>query len=393
MTHLLYVLIVGTSDVDGRLDLMQSIRDDFHLSAAGTAAHLRAVFQQAGFVYDIYPLARRVSPLTDLRTVVSLARLFRRRRPDLVHAFDTKPCVFARIAAWLARVPVIAGTLPGLGALYADEQVSTRMVRALYEQLQRLASHRSDLTIFQNHHDARQFIARGIVPESRFTVIPGSGVRTDLFDPATIPQSERARVRAELGIAHDALAVTMIARVIRAKGVLEFAAAAQAVRARRPGVAFLLVGPADDDSVDRLTPAEQAQLAQTVTWAGARKDIPAVLAASDVFALPSFYREGIPRALLEAASMGLPLITTDSPGCNEAVGHEVNGFLIPPHDPAALAQAILRLADDPDMRRRFGQASRQRAVACFDLAKIADETRSVYKELLARKGLLPGGDA
>ena len=386
------LILVGGPDVDSRIDLMHHLEQDFSVFAVGSEPALEARFSQAGFGYRHYHLARRVHPVADVVALAELRGIFRQERPDIVHAFDTKPCVFVRLAARLARVPVVIGTLPGLGSLYVDNGLATRAVRAIYERLQRLASYSSDLTIFQNCQDAREFVARSIVPETKVAVIPGSGVRTGRFSPVRVSQSERERVRTELGISPNALLVTMVSRLIRSKGVIEFAAAAQVVRERYPQAAFLLVGPSDQQSVDRLTPQELAQLAQNVTWAGAREDIPAVLATSDVFVLPSFYREGIPRVLLEAASMGLPIVTTDSPGCREAVEDGVNGFLVPPRDPDALARAILRLIEEPELRRRFGQASRQRAVERFDLAKIAEQTRSIYQDLLARKGLLSAGN-
>ena len=155
-------------------------------------------------------------------------------------------------------------------------------------------------------------------------------------------------MRASLGIPPDAPLVTMVARVIRSKGVEDFVAAAQQVRLRQPATHFLLVGPADKDSVDSFRLDELAEFGRIVHWPGARRDIPCVLAASDLFVLPSYLREGIPRVLLEAASMGLPLVTTDSPGCNDVVADGVNGFLTPLRDPAALSQAIQRLLDhDP----------------------------------------------
>jgi N,N'-diacetylbacillosaminyl-diphospho-undecaprenol alpha-1,3-N-acetylgalactosaminyltransferase len=288
----------------------------------------------------------------------------------------------------LAGVPIVIGTLPGLGSLYADNDLTTRMVRALYEPLQKLACHVSELTTFQNSEDAQLFVSQGIVPAHKAMVIPGSGVPTDHFDPMTFPESDRDRIRSELNIPPEALLVTMVSRLIRTKGVLEFAKAAQIVREQCPRSEFLLVGPSDGDSPDPLTPVEIAALSQAVTWAGERRDIPAVFAASDIAVLPSSYREGIPRVLLEAASMGLPLVTTDSPGCNEVVEDGLNGFLVPGRDPEALAQAIIRLIESPGLRRRFGKESRLRAVERFDLSKVADQTRSVYLDLLARKGLL-----
>src|SRR5205823_2793002 len=137
--------------------------------------------------------------------------------------------------------------------------------------------------------------------------------------------------------------VTMIARVIRSKGVEEFVAAARAVRKRLPQAHFLLVGPADRDSVDSFRPEELDEIGRVVRWPGPRRDVPRVLAASDLFVLPTYLREGIPRVLLEAASMGLPLVTTDAPGCNDVVEEGVNGRLVPPRDPEALAAAVVNL--------------------------------------------------
>ena len=387
------VALVGSSDVDSRIDLMFHLSRDFHVFAIGSEPALGERFAQAGFRYRHYRLARRVNPVADILALAGLFRIFEQECPHIVHTFDTKPCVLARLAARLAGVPVVMGTLPGLGSLYVDHDITTRTIRTIYEKLQKLACHLSDLTIFQNHEDVQQFVARGIVPASKLTVIPGSGVRTDLFDPEKVSQSERERARVKLDIPSDALLVTMVSRLIRSKGILEFAEAARMVKYHHDKVHFLLVGPDDRDSVDRLGPNELEGLSQSVTWLGERRDVPIILALTDVFALPSFYREGIPRVLLEAASMGLPIVTTDSPGCSEAVEHGVNGFLVPARDPDALAQAIMRLIEDPEMRERFGRESRQRAVARFDLSTIAGQLRSIYRDLLSHKGLLPAAEA
>lgn len=142
-----------------------------------------------------------------------------------------------------------------------------------------------------------------------------------------------------------------------------------------------------------LTPEQVTQLKQSGIWQGPRQDIQNVLALSDIFVYPSFYREGIPRALLEAASMGLPIVTVDSPGCREVVEPGKNGYIVPTRDSDALAHAIQRLIDDPDIRHRFGRESRIRVLECFDLPRIAEQTSSIYKDLLSRNGLLPGGEA
>jgi glycosyltransferase involved in cell wall biosynthesis len=379
------VLIVGSEDVNARIELMCRLADSYSFAAAGTARALGRSFAQCGFRYHYYPMRRALGPISDLYAVVALWRLMSRCRPHIVHAFDTKPGVYGCLAARLAGVPVVIGTVTGLGSLYADDDSAPRLVRGVYERLQRLTSSQADLTIFQNWEDRKEFVSRRIVPGAKAALIPGSGVATDALDPFQISEAQRRQVRAALGVPAGSLLVTMVSRVIRSKGVEEFVEAARTVQQELPGSHFLLVGPADKDSVDSFSPPELAEFADVVNWAGPRNDIPHVLAASDLFVLPSYLREGIPRVLLEAASMGLPLITTTAPGCNEVVEEGVNGSLVPPRNPAALSRAILNLLGSPDQRRRFGRASRERAVERFDLSVIAARTHALYQQLLARK--------
>lgn len=376
------VLFIGGPDVDARLDLMHRLKNQFDLSAVGSEATLYPKFAAAGFQYRWYRLSRRANPIDDLHGLLQLMAILKETRPDIVHTFATKPSVWGRFAAYLVGVPVIVGTLPGLGSLYANPTLATRAMRTLYQPLQKLACHLSDLTIFQNHDDARQFIETGVVSPQKTTTILGSGVATQIFHSDQVSPEARSTLRKELGILPDDIVVTMVSRVLRAKGVLEFMAAAQTVGATHNKVRFLLVGP-EDHGVGRLKPDELARLKATVTWPGPRPDIPTVLACSDIFVLPSAYREGIPRVLLEAASMGLPIITTDSPGCNEVVSHGVNGFLVPVLNVTALSAAILTLVEQPALRAQFGRRSRQRAVERFDLALIASQTSHAYQQLLS----------
>jgi glycosyltransferase involved in cell wall biosynthesis len=382
------VLIIGTVDVHARIDLMRGLAGAYSLAAAGTSTELAPHFERSRFPYHHYRMGRDVGPFSDGYALVALYRLLARLRPQIVHAFDTKPGVYGCLAARLAGVPVVIGTLNGLGSLYGEDSFRSRIVRGIYEKLQRLASRHSDVTVFQNQDDRKEFVARRIVPADKAALIAGSGVPTDLLDPARF-RGQRQQVRASLGIPASALVVTLVSRVIRSKGVEEFAAAAKLVRSRFPEAHFLLVGPADKESVDRFSADELAALGRAVHWPGARQDVPQVLAASDVFVLPSYLREGIPRVLLEAAAMRLPLITTNVPGCNDVVEDGVNGFLTPARNPQALCEALVTLLARPDLRERFGHVSRQRAVERFDLSLVVAQTHRLYSELLARNTAAP----
>jgi glycosyltransferase involved in cell wall biosynthesis len=381
------VLIIGGEDMHARIELMRGLSTAYTLAAAGTTRELATHFTRSGFPYFYYPLSRGVGPFSDVYAIVALLRLLGHFRPQIVHAFDTKPGVYGCLAARLARVPVVISTVTGLGSLYGEDRLRPQLVRGVYERLQRMASQQADLTIFQNRDDREEFIARRVVPAGKAALILGSGVPTDRLDPTRISDAQRRHVRASLGIPADALLVTMIARVIRSKGAEEFVAAVQQVRQSHPGSHFLLVGPADKNSVDSFSAAELAKFSRIVNWPGARKDIAHVLAASDLFVLPSYLREGVPRVLLEAAAMGLPLITTNSPGCNEVVEDGVNGCLVPARDTVALSRAIVNLLGQPELRHRFGRASRERAVERFDLSVVVEQTRMLYNDLLARKAV------
>jgi glycosyltransferase involved in cell wall biosynthesis len=383
------VLFIGSEDLHARIELMRGLEGTYSLAAAGTSPELAPCFERNGFPYHYCPLSRGVRPFSDAYALVGLCRLLERLRPKIVHAFDTKPGVYGCLAARLAGVEVVIGTVTGLGSLYREDGFRSMIVRGAYEKLQRLASRHSDLTVFQNRDDRAEFLARRIVPADKSALIAGSGVPTDLLDPARISDDQRQQVRASLGIPANAVLVTMVSRVIRGKGVEEFAAAANLLRSRFPDAHYLLVGPADRDSVHGFSAGELAGLSRAVQWRGARQDVPHVLATSDVFVLPSYLREAMPRVLLEAAAMGLPLITTDTPGCNDVVEDGVNGLLTPARNPVALSKAIARLLAEPDLRKRFGGESRQRAVERFDLEHVVTQTRRLYSELLARKTATP----
>jgi glycosyltransferase involved in cell wall biosynthesis len=362
---------------------MKRLREEFDVAALGSSGELFDSFEAEGFEYHKYRLSRGVNPLSDLWTFGQLLVAFRRLGPQIVHTFDSKPGVWARLAARIARVPIVVGTLPGLGSLYAGETFTTRILRTVYQKLQQFACSVSDLTIFQNHDDADQFVEQGVVRREKTYVIMGSGVATEELAPERVSAAEEADLRHELGFGPDSIVVSMVSRVIRSKGVLDFMAAAQTVTALDANVHFLLVGPDDKESIDRLSKSERAELSATLCWPGPRQDIPVVLAMSDIFVLPSAYREGIPRVLLEAASMGLPIVTTDSPGCNEAVEDGVNGYLVHSGDSDAICHAVMQLIAEPDLRECFGRAGRKRAVQRFDLSVISEHTRSVYSRLLA----------
>src|SRR4029077_9670039 len=166
-----------------RIELMKRLRPAFSSSAVGSAAEIRPRFLAEGFEYYEAAISRAPDPLADVHAYGQIKRLLRKVRPSIVHTFDTKPCVWGRLAARHAGVPVVIGTITGLGSCYAGDGPRLRLLRLIYEPLQRWASKSADLTIFQNAEDQTQFTDAGIVPVGKSTVVSGSGVNSGVYDP------------------------------------------------------------------------------------------------------------------------------------------------------------------------------------------------------------------
>jgi glycosyltransferase involved in cell wall biosynthesis len=375
------VLLVGGPDVDARIDLMRLLGTDFNCLAAGTDHQLASRFAQAGLGYVNYPMVRQFNPFEDMRTLRRLVQVMRTISPQVVHTFDTKPNIYGRIAAYRAKVPVIIGSVTGLGSLYTYQSRSVDVIRVFNEVLQRVTCSLADLTVFHNQEDHQYFLAHRLVSAEKSLVIPGSGVWSEGYDPAQYSGEDREAIKREIFNAADVTVVTCVARLIRSKGAAEFGEAARLVQARYPQARFMFVGASDEQSVDRLSGEEVDRLGETVTLTGYRRDISRLLAATDIFVLPS-YREGISRVLLEAALMALPLVASDVPGCREIVIDRVTGLLVPPRNSQALAGAIIDLIEHSKLRRQYGLNARERVIQQYDLAQVASRVKEVYLSLL-----------
>jgi glycosyltransferase involved in cell wall biosynthesis len=381
------VLIIGGQDVDARIELMRLLDANYQIQAAGSSMEIALQFEKAGFVYYYYPPARNVNPFAYLASLISLVSIMRRERPQIVHTFDTKPSILGRLAAKISGIPIIIATITGLGSLYIIQgNLLPLLIRPVYEGMQKILCQISDLTIFYTKDDAAFFQSKGLAQADKIAVLPGSGVMLNRFSPDCFSSDEKDEIKRKLGVPPEHMVITMIARLVRSKGILLFADVARKIKLRMPGTHFLLIGPHNQESIDSLSVSEVEQLCEVIQWIGHQPQVEDYLAISDIFVLPA-EREGIPRVLVEAASMGLPIVATDVPGCTEVVENNTNGFLVPAHDVNALRQAIETLVVEPKMREQFGNASRQRATALFDLSIISQQIRSIYDRLLLQKGL------
>ena len=337
-------------------------------------------FAAHGIRWTTLPMDRSsLNPLREAFTIKSMVEVLRREKPDLLHNFTVKCAVYGALAARLARVPAVVNAVAGMGYVYASNGLKARVLRPVVSTLMRSTlGHGNSRVILQNPDDAAALGSLKLVPPERIRVIRSSGVDTQRFRPAQ-------EVSCETG-ERGPLRVLLAARLLREKGVGELVEASRMLQQRGRNVEVLLAGTPDPGNPGSFSQAEVEQWHRQglVTWLGHVEDMPALMRSVHVMALPSYYREGVPRCLIEGAASGLCLITTDLPGCREVVtDHGGDGLHVPPRDPASLAALLMQLDDDREQLGRLGAKARERAKEHFDERLVIDRTLEVYEELLS----------
>jgi glycosyltransferase involved in cell wall biosynthesis len=348
------------------------------MSAAGR--HVPSLAASGIRHVDVPALSRSPGTLGDLRAFVHLVRLLRAERPAVLHTHNPKPGVLGRIAGRVARVPVVVNTQHGLYAQPGDRRVR----RWLVYTAERVAAAFSDAELVQNPEDAATLVETLRVPRRKVTVL-GNGIDLSRFGPP-LPDA-RARLRSEWGMSGSDVVVGAVGRLVREKGMDDLRAAAGRLRS---GAKVVVIGPAEPGKPDAMD-AEWLSTAPAagLKLLGARDDMPDCYAAMDLF-VTATHREGFPRAAMEAAAMGLPVVATDIRGCRQVVEHGVTGVLAAPHAPAELAAAIDELAVDPARRAKMAQAAQAKAIAEFDQQRVIRTTLDTYARLLRdRAGVEP----
>lgn len=317
-----------------------------------------------------------LNPVREAFTLRELAAVLRRERPQLIHNFTVKCAVYGALAARLAGVPAVVNAVAGMGYVYASNGLKARVLRPVVSALMRSTlGHGNSRVILQNPDDAAALSELKLVPPERIRVILSSGVDTQRFCPADDGACAPAPLR-----------VLLAARLLREKGVGELVEASRMLQVRGRNIEILLAGTPDAGNPGSFArdEVEQWQRQGLVKWLGHVEDMPSLMRSVHVMALPSYYREGVPRCLIEGAASGLCLITTGLPGCREVVtDHGVDGLRVPPRDAASLAALLMQLDDDRALLARLGAKARERAIEQFDERLVIDRTLDVYEELLA----------
>ena len=314
------------------------------------------------------------NPFNELLFFMELSKIFRRERPAIVHQVTVKPVLCGSWAARWTGVPVVVNALAGLGYIFiAPGRTASMLKKAVMLAYKSALSLKNSVLIFQNPDDQKLFVDSKVIPAGRTVLIRGAGVDTARYpfvpEPAGVP------------------VVLLASRLLWDKGVGELVEAIRLLKSREVICRAVLVGEPDPGNPASIPQATllQWQLEGILEWWGRRDDMPEVLARANLVVLPS-YREGLPKVLLEAASTGRAIVTTDTPGCREIVKHRENGLLIPVKDPVALANAIDRLLSDPGLRSQMGLKGRGMVEKEFSEARVVGETLALYDRLLCKIG-------
>lgn len=363
---LLYVVNNPAFFVSHRLPLaIAAKKAGFTVQVATMDGSAVARIRELGFIHHRLPLSRSgKNPLAELRSIWAIYRLFKRVQPQVVHAVTIKPVLYGGIAARLARVPGFLAAVSGLGYIFTNERGG--LMRWLALRLYGLAlKHPRSRVIFQNSNDRDVLLNAGVVRSEQAVLIRGSGVDLDTFN--YVPEPDGPPV------------ALMVSRLLLDKGIHEFITAAQKSQAAGEAVVWQIAGSPDKGNPASVTAEQMTQWHQSgvIQWLGEQTNIAELYHKSHIAVLPS-YREGLPKSLIEAAACGRAVVTTDVPGCRDAIEANVTGLLVPAQDADALYEATLTLAKNKAMRQQFGRAGRDLAERAFDINTVIDTHLRLY---------------
>lgn len=336
------------------------------------------------FTFKDFPLKRSIDLFG--RDFLYFLRVFwfcRKEKPDICHNFTIKPCIYGTLAQKLAGVEKVYCTITGLGYAFEKEGVLKKIVVFLYKT----AGKRAEKIIFQNPDDRDLFISLRILQKEKTKLIKSSGVDVQYFSREKVKKEEKEKIIKEFNL-ENKIVVTLTGRMLYQKGVKNFAEASEIIKKKdvdtrcqqQKNVEFLLVGPFDSENPSGVSEEKIKEWDKKgfVKYIGERRNIREILSVSDIFTLPSNSGEGVPKILLEAGSMELPLITTSVSGCKEVVKESVNGFLIEPNNSKLLAEKIEELINNKEKRKTFGKKSREIVKKEFADTKVVKETINMY---------------
>lgn len=365
-----------------RLSLLYAIREaGLNPVVVAPSDAFTSQLEQYGFTVIHWSVSRRsLNPLLELLAILSLTRIYHQQAPNLVHHFTIKACLYGTISAKLSSIPCVINSITGLGHVFVATRKRNRLFRRMISPLYSLVFNaRRSTVLFQNSSDQERLISLGLVDDSRSRIIRGSGVDVDFFKPIN-----------SRSVFHSPLRILFPSRLILEKGIVELLSACQELTSQGIEFQLSIAGSLDTGNRSCLTASQLAALSDDNRYRllGHVSDMRSLYEASDIVVLPS-WREGLSRALIEAASMCLPIITTDVPGCHDVVEHGVTGLLVPIRDPSAIALAILFYLRNPEFAHSLGQTARLNVIDKFRASLINQSTINHYQILLDNRSSVP----
>jgi len=371
---LLFIVNVDWFFVSHRLPIaLKTIEEGYEVHLLCAVTDKAEYLESLGLIVHPFSFSRTGRNIfNEFSCVFGFYKQIKKINPDLVHLVTIKPVLYGGIAARMAKVPGVVSAISGLGFLFVERAGSgVGLLRNVALFLYRLAmGHPNQRVIFQNPTDMNVLVAAGGVQKDKTRMIRGSGV--DLHDYPVLPEPDGVPV------------VVMASRLLKDKGVYEFIEAARIVKSRGIKARFQLIGDPDPGNPESVTVevVQSWQNKRVVECLGFRSDIAKLFARAHIVTLPSYYGEGLPKVLIEAAACGRAVITTDVPGCRDAIELDISGLLVPARDAEALAQAMERLIEDDALRQQMGRAGRDLAEREFGIDKVVAAHLAIYQELI-----------
>lgn len=363
----------GWSIFNFRLELIYVLAQFYQIEIIAPEDEYSNKLRAKGFnVHDISMASSSIAPLQDLRTLYDYSRLLRKIKPDYYLGFTAKPNIYGGFVAGGLGCKVI-NNIAGLGRTFSNPGLLQSLMQLLYWAGLRKSKH----VFFQNKDDLALFESNNLIKKNTCSVLPGSGVNTNRFTCKMIAQPV-----SEIQDSNPRFTFLFSARLLLEKGIREYITAATKLKALYPHCVFQVLGKHAGSTAELPKVELDAACASgVIKYLGTTDDVVSVLHRTDCFVLPSFYREGVPRSLLEAGSCGLPLITTDSVGCRETVVNGENGFLVKPRNSDALFEAMKTMVElSVEELNAMGLASREYIVANFNESLVLEKYLQVLTE-------------
>ncbi|ARC91076.1 glycosyltransferase family 1 protein [Vibrio coralliilyticus] len=370
MRKLLFVVNVDWFFVSHRLPIaLAAIEEGYEVHLVCAITDKRTFLEGLGIQVHSYPLSRGVKGiLGDFAAIRKLSAVINQVSPDVIHCITIKPVLYGGLLSRIKNIQQLVYSISGLGFVFTDNTFSTRLLRALIKKIYKLAIYNSGRVIFQNENDLKLLLDNSIIKPGQEVLIKGAGVEIDDYD--YFPECL------------DSVPIVMfLARLLKDKGIFEFVDASHEVHKKYPDVRFVIVGDIDEGNPNSITSSELASISQSeyIDCWGYTNEPEKIIPRANIMVLPS-YREGFPKSLIEAAACGRATVTTDVPGCRDAIIDGKTGLLVPVKDSKSLARAIETLIDKPQYRMELGKQARLLAEKNYRIQDVIDVHMKLYSE-------------